>query len=552
MKKFSILSGIIILLLQANIWAQDSDSAKDIFIQGKIADLKGDYITAVEDYLSALKYEDAAGIHFALSQVYAKLNRFKDAMTEINKALLKNESNKEFLMQKANLYINLGQTNEAVKVYQTLQEVYPDDYNIEYSIARLYEELNETEKAANMYEKISDEYGFDLDVLRRLYDIYANKNQYENCERVLEYILKIDPYDIQMRMKLASLYEYNNKYDESLAINEELFRLNPSDKKIQTNLVKSYFLTNQAEKGFESFANILGKDSLTYEEKVQMGEIYYSLISEEKPAIKITQNIFTEISKEYPDKWKPYFYLGMTRISSGETDFGDYFDKALQYADTVFEAYILIGYTYFEKGYIDRSYDVVSKAIIMYPDDFQLNYLYGLTLQRKGKTNEAVEYYEKALSINPNDISLLSTLGLIYNSMQRYEESNAMYQKALQIEPDNALILNNYAYNLAERGENLSRALDMSISAIRKDPNNANYLDTISWIYFKMKDYPQALKFARMSLELNASSSVVQEHMGDILTAMKDITNAIEHFQKSIELNPNNQSAKEKLETLKK
>ena len=67
-----------------------------------------------------------------------------------------------------------------------------------------------------------------------------------------------------------------------------------------------------------------------------------------------------------------------------------------------------------------------------------------------------------------------------------------------------------------------------------------------------MKDYPQALKFARMSLELNASSSVVQEHMGDILTAMKDITNAIEHFQKSIELNPNNQSAKEKLETLKK
>ncbi len=546
------ISVISILLLQATIFAQAQDSAKEYFITGKTADLTGNYTASAENYLLALKYSNSPGIHFALSQAYTKLNKFKEAMVEINKALAQDDSNPEFLMHKAEIYLDLGQKDEAIKVYSSLLEKDTDDYSVIYSLARLYEGNNQPEQAAVLYEKITDEYGFDYEVLRRLYDIYANKNRYTDCERVLEYILKMDPYDTQNRIRLASLYEYNSKYDESLKIYEELQRLNPSDKKIQNSLVKLYFLTDRPDKGFKEFAAVLEKDTLSYDEKIQMGEMFMSMISQEKSAVKISMTAFGKIRDEYPDAWKPYFYLGMTKIAAGSDDFVDDFENALQRADTSRDAYTQIGYTYFEKSLTERAYLTAYKGVTMYPDDFKLNYILGLTLQRQGKLDDAAVYLEKALTINPDDISLLSTLGLMYNTMKKYDKSNKMYERALAIDPDNVLVLNNYAYNLSGRGENLSAALAMSKKVIQKEPENANYLDTMGWIYFKLKDYLQAKYFTQKSLDLNASSSVVQEHMGDILSALNDVEGAAIHYQKAYELNQTNNSAKEKLENLKK
>jgi tetratricopeptide (TPR) repeat protein len=552
MNKIAIISVLSVLLLQANIYSQVPDLAKEYFINGKTADLMGKYPESAENYLLALKYDNSAGIHFALSQAYTKLKKFQEALVEINKALMQEENNPEFLMHKADIYINLAKTDEAIGIYLKLMENDSEDYSVVYSLARLYEENSEPDKAAVLYEKITDDYGFDPDVLRRLYDIYATKNKFDDCERVLEYIIKTDPYDMQNRIRLASLYDYNGKYEQSLKIYEELINLNPEDKKLQNNLVKLYFLTGQPDKGFQAFASALGKDTLSYEEKVQVGEIFVSMISQEKSAIKITKNVFEKIQNEYPQEWKPYFYIGVVKISSGDDSFVADFEKALQLADTSREAYVQVGYMYFDKGLMDRAEPVARKGVMMYPEEFRLNYLFGLVLQRQGKPDEASMYLERALFVNPEDISLLSTLGLLYNSMKKYDKSDYMYQKALEIDPDNALVLNNYAYNLSVRGENLSMALEMSKKAIQKEPNNANYLDTMGWIYFRLKDYMNARTYTQKSLDLNASSSVVQEHMGDILSAMGDIGNAIIHYQKASELNPSNNSIKEKIKNLKK
>jgi Flp pilus assembly protein TadD len=126
-----------------------------------------------------------------------------------------------------------------------------------------------------------------------------------------------------------------------------------------------------------------------------------------------------------------------------------------------------------------------------------------------------------------------------------------MYEKALKINPDDPFILNNYAYNLSVRGIKLSKALQMAKRAIQKDPKNANFLDTIGWIYYKLGDYEFAKDYIARSLEVNANSAVVNDHLGDVYNAMKDIANALKYWQKAYELSPNSQNIKEKIEKFK-
>lgn len=101
------------------------------------------------------------------------------------------------------------------------------------------------------------------------------------------------------------------------------------------------------------------------------------------------------------------------------------------------------------------------------------------------------------------------------------------------------------------RGVELDKALEMSKISIEKDPGNASYLDTIGWIYFKLKKYKLAKENIEKSLSVNPNSAVVLEHLGDIYNAMKDYPGALRYWKMSLEKNPNNSTLKEKIDFYK-
>lgn len=535
--------------------------AIEYFIDAKTFELQGDYFTAITFYKKALEFEDAAGIHYAISYAYYKLGKPKDALTEINKAMILGGEKTDYLIHKANIYIYLNDLSAAIKIYEIILNNEPDNVSIQYTLARLYEEQNNKQKAMEIYEMITEQYGFDIDVLNRLYDIYLNSRNYKEATRILEYILKLDPNDISTNLRLGALYRMIGEYQKSLNVYENLFRLNPSDKNIQTELVKLYFLNNQMEKGFSLLAETTAKKELSYNDKLQVGEIYYNLISQEKEYLLIAKNIFRYLIDNYQydtsitSKWKPYYYLGNIGIAEKDINYSKYFTDAIEVvessAEKTPEPYSLIGLSYYNEKEYDKAKQIVQKGLESFSDDYRLNFLYGLIYQREGDNDNAIKYFEIALVKEPEDISILSTLALAYNTAGRYKESEEMYERALKINPDDPLVLNNYAYNLAVRGEKLDKALVMAKKAISKDPKNPNFLDTIGWVYYKLKEYDLALDFILKSIAINAGSAVVQEHLGDVYFALKDKDNALKHWKIALELNPQNKNLEEKINSIK-
>jgi tetratricopeptide (TPR) repeat protein len=544
---------IIILLFRviaANSQTTDTSNETGIkfFIEGKSSELKEDYKNALENYRTALKYEQAGGIYFAIANIYVKTGKFQDALIEINNALKFNPGSLEYLTLKANIYYGTGKIDKAVEIYENILAKDSENVYILYSLARSYQELHHPESAVIIYEKIIDVYGFDQDVLKRMFEIYSGYKDYEKAAEVLNYSLKLDPYNNGLLLELASLYSKLGKEDDAKSIYERLSALNPDDKLIQAEIVKLYFRKNQIDKGFAEFAKILGKDSLNLQEKIQLGEMYYNMMLQDGKTADIVEHIFGYLIDRYPENWAPYYYLGEIDITNKKND--DAYKKFMKgsvLVDTSKEGCLQFGYALFTLEKYEDSKSILLKGLSMDPDDFRTNYTLALTLQRLNDLQNAIKHYEHALKFNPTDLSIISSLALAYNSNKQYIESNNMYEKALMVDPENALLLNNYAYNLSTRGENLDKALDMSKHAVNKEPGNPSYLDTFGWIYYMMKDYKSALEYIERAVSINGSNAVLLDHLGDTHFALKDVKKALYFWQKALELSPNNIQLEKKI-----
>jgi tetratricopeptide (TPR) repeat protein len=166
---------------------------------------------------------------------------------------------------------------------------------------------------------------------------------------------------------------------------------------------------------------------------------------------------------------------------------------------------------------------VDSEKTIEYFPSYPLPWFFaGISYFQDKEYEKAVDRLTKGKDFVVNNNALLeqfySTLGDAYNELANYNASYDAFDKALQMNPDNSIVLNNYAYYLSLRGENLAKAETMAKKAVELDAYNSNNLDTYAWVLFQLEKYQEALNWIKKAHQNGGSNSgVVNEHYGDIL-----------------------------------
>ena len=137
-------------------------------------------------------------------------------------------------------------------------------------------------------------------------------------------------------------------------------------------------------------------------------------------------------------------------------------------------------------------------------------------------------------------------MGDIYSELKDSVKTVECYERALEINPINSGTLNNYAYYLAQRGEDLDRAERMAALALKDLPDNANFIDTYAWVYFAKKDYEKALLYIKSAVEKDEDNHLL-EHYGDILWFNNEREAAVEQWTKALETDPDNELLQRKV-----
>jgi len=131
------------------------------------------------------------------------------------------------------------------------------------------------------------------------------------------------------------------------------------------------------------------------------------------------------------------------------------------------------------------------RAIDLDPNQLRFYETLARYFQATGRTSDTLSTYEKAVAARPDSAPLQLIVGSLYEMKGDPDRAAKAYERAIAIDPELAPAKNNLAYLLAERGENLDRALDLAQEAKAMLPDNPNTADTLGWVLYK-KGIPSA------------------------------------------------------------
>ncbi|RYD69495.1 MAG: tetratricopeptide repeat protein, partial [Sphingobacteriales bacterium] len=191
-------------------------------------------------------------------------------------------------------------------------------------------------------------------------------------------------------------------------------------------------------------------------------------------------------------------------------------------------------------GHYAEAIKLGDDALTIYPNQAGLYYYMAYALFKTGKYDQAQNNLKTVLQLDVDNKALQAQVyalqGDIYINQNNFSLAKTAFEKAISTEPDNYLIMNNYAYYLALKNDDLVKAAKYAETAANAMPENPSITDTYAFILFKQQKYDLAKTWIEKALQNNSSKNgVYLERYGDILFMKGDKDAALIQWQKAKE-----------------
>jgi tetratricopeptide (TPR) repeat protein len=155
-----------------------------------------------------------------------------------------------------------------------------------------------------------------------------------------------------------------------------------------------------------------------------------------------------------------------------------------------------------------------------------------------GRRDESIETYKKAIEARPDVAGLYLVLGSLYEGGGDVDHAIEQYDKAVKLDPNLAAAKNNLAYLLADKGQDLNRALDLAQEAKAGLPDNASAADTLGWVLFKKGAPAAAVGYLReaegASRAEDPSLNIIRLHLAMAYEANGEPDKARETLERAV------------------
>jgi tetratricopeptide (TPR) repeat protein len=552
-------------LLPAGLDAQDTTSidedmaeALDYYIQG-INDFENqDYQLALDKLTAAhLKLSDHAGVNYALSDVYLQTDDYTNAAYYGQIAAELEPENKWYHLHLAQVYNQSGRSEQAINSLNKILEHHPNDIDVLYRLSENYTEIGELEKSNEMLDKILDLRGSAFEIHLSKFQNYNALNQNENALAELQKLRELNPSNLSTLHTISQFYLELGREEEAKEVLMEARDRNPNDTNTLILLAEIYIENNNWEELGNTFVMMVENPMINPPQKMELVRflmVKYQNEPEQAILEEQTRKVIEALSEEEPD-YAPAqlvaadYYLQNNQMEQALTNL----ERATEINPDQAEAWAQRIQVLFSLGRYEEVIDLSEQANEHAPDNAFVQFFTGASYMFDGQHEQAETWLENA-SMAPSRRNFRSaiygTLGDVKQQLEKWDETVDAYERALRLDPANTTALNNYAYYLSVREENLERALEMATEAVESNPENSSFLDTLGWVYFKMENYEQAQIYIQQSIDTGDASAEVFEHMGDVLEAQGEIEKARDWWEKALEEDPDRTHLNEKLEQI--
>ncbi|GAA4098103.1 tetratricopeptide repeat protein [Mucilaginibacter panaciglaebae] len=527
----------------------DSDAVENLFFSALKEKTVENNQQAAEIFNKILVLDPANDAAlYELANIRKKENKLAEAQPLLEKAVSIKPDNEWYWSSLAEVYEKGNQIDKLDNVFTQLIRLNPERTDYYYDKANAYLIQNRYTDALKVYDQIEQITGATDDLTIARQKIYLKQGNLDKAATGLEQMIASNPNQVKYYLLLAEIYESNKATDKAFKILQQAKTIDPDNASIHLGLADVYRDKKDINASFAELKVAFANPNLNIDQKIRIMMGYFPKFSEpdaKAGALASALELSKIIAETHPNEAKAQALYGDMLVQS---------EKYPQAKEAYVKSVALNGQIYETRDQLVRlemgssDFDGAIRdgeaALTFFPNQSWMNFLVGSAWLQKKDYKKALSYLKNAIALEFQDKNLLSQsysqLGDCYHAMQDNKSSDEAYEKALSYLPDSKYTLNNYAYYLSLRGEQLDKAAAMAKRANELEAGNASFEDTYAWILFKQKNYRDARIWMDKAQAHNKNKSAVQtEHYGDILFYLGDADGAVLYWKKAKEYGAN-------------
>ena len=487
---------------------------------------------------------DAPEVNFMLSRFFVTLNQKEKGRTYMAKAAALDPDNTFYQETMAQFYIQDGRLDRAAESYERIFKANKERTDVLDVLVQIYMQQEEYDKAVETLNRIETSEGKSEKLSVAKFEIFLRQQKTDEAFAEMETLASKYPNDLKYRIIIGNLLLETGDSVKALQTYQNVLSREPDNVQAQAALLNYY-----QEEGNDSLAQKLLENMLTSSATPTDTKIMLmrQVVRDNEQAggdstevLGLFHRVLAKPQKDADMLTLYAAYLSLKKMSADtiKATLNRVLDMEPDNAGARLQ---LIDYAWKDED-TDEIINICVPALQYHPDEMAFYYYLGVAYAQKKQTDDAISTFKKGIStINPtSDAAIVADfyqiLGDLLHEKGADKEAFVAYDSCLQWKDDNIVCLNNYAYFLSVRNEQLDKAENMSYQVIKKEPKNTTYLDTYAWILFQQERFAEAKIYIEQALQndtVKRGGAVVLEHAGDIYALNGEVEKAVDYWQQA-------------------
>jgi len=481
---------------------------------------------------------DNSAIHYMIAKVFEKNDELENALLHAQEALKGDSQNKYYYLLLTDIYTKQSNYAKVTEVYEEMIKNIPGTEEYLFEVAAYYIYQQDYDKALKSYNRIEEKYGISEQVSLQKKNIYIRKGELDKAINEIEKLIETYPGESVYQLQLAEVLMTNEKIDQAIEILEQTEKQYPDNIRVHLYLYESYKKKGRHDEAKEALNMAFYSSDLPMQDR---RNIITRMVSQ-LPNSSIEKDIYKLADatlEAHPDDAESYIIYGNIFYSQDSMSAAkDMYLKALKIDDSRLEAWQNLLDIELRNNDLDVVIQHSESALELYPNQAIIFYFNGTAHLIQNNYEKAIRAFEQGKKLSSSNLELKAIfngqLGDAYNGIKEHEKSDKAYDEALEFDPNSDHVLNNYSYFLSLRKERLDVAFKMSSKLVKRNPDNATYLDTHAWVLYTRGEYEEARKYIEIAVNQDTDvSGTIIEHYGDILFKLGDVDGAVKQWQKA-------------------
>jgi tetratricopeptide (TPR) repeat protein len=337
--------------------------------------------------------------------------------------------------------------------------------------------------------------------------------------------------------ELALIYaltlDLNKRGKEAVKLYEQLYRFNPGNTDLVQRMVGLYKELGNLSNALSLLDDMIENSS---EEVPGLRMQKVIILWEMERADEALREILA-LEKELPESDRVLFMAGIALAKANRRKeaiqrFSRIQSESPLKADAMKQQALILR----DDGDLKGALDVLNTLSERKDCDVQTYLIWGELLSESGEVAQAISVIEAGLVKFTGDKKLLFSRGAYLERKGDRKSAESSFRDLIAKDPDNAAALNYLGYMFAEEGSNLDEAESLIQRALKLQPGNGGYLDSLGWIYYKKGQYKRAMEVLERAVALDKNEGVIWEHLGDVLVALGQKKDALEKYREALRL----------------